>query len=1723
MPKPYSGPFVIPDFTQNIDDMNVLEGNIQKLLGFIEALREELSKPMPMFKIDVGNDAMKEAQRQLKELETIKKNLSGKDTDQYVGFQVNSYQELISAIDIYKEHIEALQEKLKSGSSTNFAQDIADLNAFQSELKKLQSQKGVIDANDKTASINSLKETISILPSIITGAKNAFEALGGGVKTVISGISSLASSIKNLAVGAFDLLKSAISTTLGNMQKLVSGGFNAVKNGANTLKSAFNSIKSSMQSLVKKHTPNMMKSFASLKSMLMRRIKRTFISSIFNQAKEGLQALAKFDSGFNQSMSNIKNGAKQAAGNLSGALGNLVQALEPAIMTVVNLLSDLFAKLNAVIGLITGKATVAVAKKSTDDYAKSLKKASGAAKDLNHQLYGFDEITRQEDNNSSGTDSGITYEQQSIEGVLGNLATIFENIKKAFLEGNFEEVGRLIAEQLNNVIYKIDDWVNSIRSKATEWASNIARILNGLVEGWDAEATGRLFADSLNLITDVVTTFFKTFDSFTFGKKFGDMISEFFDTVDWGLVGDTVSSIFNTIAHFIEGAVTNIHWDAIGDGFATALTEMVNTFDWDSAKNALVNGINGITEALWTFVNSVDWGDIATKYANHIKGIIEGVNWTGEGGISDLLTESIHGVLSAFEALYDSHFFIELASKFGETTHDWLLKGISWSRLGADILLGLAELRSAFWELINKIDLPSLATELAKSINQLATNTKVNEAWAESRARATRGVNSIITAIGNLVDPQNGIKFDDIGKKIGEGITDFASQINFDNVMKVARDGLGAVVRLFNGFVTGINFESISEKITSGINTFFDTEHGGQALTTIAVNAKNGLNKCIHGFETFLKDINLEGIGNSLKKSLKTLLVETDWDDLISAIGQGIGRAVTEFGKLVSGIFNPIDEETGEVLPTLGEKLAKGLSNIFKDENGELDEASFVALGESIGNAIKDVFLNINNFIKETDWQAIGQSIGNALGSIDWIGIAGSLIQLLWNGLIAAVNLVGGLVGAFIRKLFGITDVEEFNATGLEWANQLADSVNQGIMDGTTQQKILTSAAALATGMSTQFLNEMDRAQIEMNQEAQNVATGLAFAMEEALSENGDLELAKQYLRDTFSLNDDEAQAIVDQWKNSDLSALTLDEIMQGIYNAESREEIIEYFKELGIELPEYLISNLEAASPLIGQTGRELMANLQNAQTLEEAKAYFAQAGIDVGDEFASKIAGESTANIAAALALLGQGVDEATINAMDTSNLSANLEDYMEKSGKSLADIADELGAEVGSGLGSTIPDELAKALGIGEKKVELAKEGMVNAASASASDVMNAKSANKELGDSTEETASGIENKTSDVTEAQQGVSKTITETMEGLPKEQKEQAETMMKYIIQGIEEGDPLVQTAINSAAEAMIKKFKEILNSTKGMDIAKDFISGIKDAFDKDTTVKGKQGEIVKFAQALKKEFSDELTDANGKAIGKEYLNGIKTGMHDEYHSEVRSEISDIRLDIYYAFTEWLNHGVGYDITYNLMQGLADGLSMNRSAVMTWAESIASELVQIFEEKLDEHSPSKVFNRIGSYAMEGLDIGLEREGKNAIDTVSSLADAIVDEGSGIGLEGEFGVISDGLDTTTDKLFRIANIFSDIADTITEMGGLEIPTIASGKAIPYRTQIEHSPSAIGGMFGDQDIEDAVYSAFTRAMGNPNAEQSVNITLQIDGRKMADIVSKYQRQQSRAWGV
>ena len=133
---------------------------------------------------------------------------------------------------------------------------------------------------------------------------------------------------------------------------------------------------------------------------------RAVLKNISEGFREGVQNLARYSNQFNNTMSELTTSSLY----LKNALGTLAQPilelLIPAFTAVVNVMVKFINAINEVRAIATGATSFTKAKGYFVDYRKSMEKTGKAAKKLQRDLMGFDEINKLTDKSSSGAGAG---------------------------------------------------------------------------------------------------------------------------------------------------------------------------------------------------------------------------------------------------------------------------------------------------------------------------------------------------------------------------------------------------------------------------------------------------------------------------------------------------------------------------------------------------------------------------------------------------------------------------------------------------------------------------------------------------------------------------------------------------------------------------------------------------------------------------------------------------------------------------------------------------------------------------------------------------------------------------------------------------------------------------------------------------------------------------------------------------------------------------------------------------------------------------------------------------------------------------------------------------------------------------------------------------------------------------------------------------------------------
>lgn len=885
------------------------------------------------------------------------------------------------------------------------------------------------DISQATAQLEEYRRNLEALKSSGQISPDDYERLSSALDTAAEKAQKLSAS-QHVSVFREKLrqLGATALQTAGNLAKIsfkaMGGAVRAAANGVKTLASRLKNFIGHAKR-AKTQSNALVKTLTSLKRMLITRIKRMFISSIFNSAKESLQTLAKFSDSFNNAMSNIKNSSKELSANLAVSMGRLIEKIEPIITKLIDSLSKAITYINAFFALLSGKQTMTVAKKQTDSYRDSLDGAAKSAEELKNQVYGFDELNKRSDNDkdSGGANDGSDlFEEVPIDSVLPDkLKELFEELKKLWEDTDFFNFGKKLAEGLNALMEAADDWINNkFRPKGVEWAKNIAEILNGLVDGFDWELMGKTLADGLNSVFDIINTFLTTFDFEALGKDIGKAINGWFDNVEWGLLGQTFANGWNALVDFIFGIVSEVDWANVGDSIAEFIQNFFDTIDWDKTAQTIITAINGIVEAFDHLFTGVDWNGIGQNIGKFLSDSLSGVDW-------DQIGETF---ANKWNALIDLIF--------------GLVGGIDWATIGDSFAEG-------FSGFINTVD------------------------WETAADTITTSINGIIEAFQHFID---GVDWNDLGSKLGTFINDLFEDVDWAAAGQVLGDAVKGVLNFITTAIEETDWQAIGNDVAEFI--------GGVDWAGVADALFGGIGAALGALAAFLWGL-IEKAWDDVVQWWRDNAYE-DGQFTIEGLLKGIGEAIKDIGTWIKEhIFQPFIDSfkkafginsPSTVMAEQGGFIVDGLLQGIKNTWNTITQFFTTAV-----NAIKNALSTAWNAVKQaasTAWEGIKSTITQKFEAAKTAitNTANAIktgLTTAWNAVKQAAStawegIKNGIKEKFDAAKQAITTTAENIKTGLSTAwntiKQTASTVWEGIKSTVTQKW-----DALKNGLNTATQN----------------------------------------------------------------------------------------------------------------------------------------------------------------------------------------------------------------------------------------------------------------------------------------------------------------------------------------------------------------------------------------------------------------------------------------------------------------------------------------------------------------------------------------------------------------------------------------------------------------------------------------------------------------------------
>ena len=966
-----------------------------------------------------------------------------------------------------------MQKLGTSEDSTAWKRVAIEIENVEKKLEKLNATKDALEASGQ---------------AFVSGSEtDEYQRLSASIAALTSQLEAYQEAAQQIKMGGTTGKISLLKTALEKVGKVAKSAVSWLK------KFFFHSNKSALSA------KDLLKPLLSLKSMLFTRAKRMFISYIFDELKSAMAALQKYSSAFGTAMNNMKNSCKMLGANLSVTFGNLVAAIEPAVTQIVNIISTAITYLNAFFALLSGKSTMTVAKKQMKDYTEETDAAAKAAKELNKQLMGFDEINRlnaPKEDSSNGTNPDDLFEEVPIDSILPDyVKNFFQQLKAAFEAGDWGAIGSIIAGGLNQGMSAIDNWINStFRPLAATWAERIATMLNHFIAGYDWALLGKTVADGISAGVNAWWKFATTFDFGALGTRIAAAINSFLSTMSipdetglnvWQKLGQALSRTVNGLLTAINNALQNVDWFKVGQ----AIGDFISSIDWGSIAwnftklaGGIVEGIGAalagwadtspISAALATLLTTafagIKLGPIltATVLASSLKNGAVGAGGAGIGGIAGAAAGAASTVATALSGIGSivsgaviaiTNFFSMLKTGFSWLKEALMLVGTALAAVGAVILGAPA----------------TIAAVIAAIVAAVATAAiVVKEHWQEICTWFEGFTNDLKIGWDNFI---NGLK---------TGWANFSS--GFMSDMKRFGNWLGSI---WQGLVDGIvaDWNNLVDGVMAiWTETKLKFNDFVESFKEFGKNVVEGFQKGIseffsnpiswiktHIFDPFINGfMSLFGIASPSKVMMEQGGFITD--GLLKGITDTWGNITSFFSEAVSGIKEALSagwNTIKETATSAWESIKTGVTGRFTATQQRLESGI-----STISSFMSSGWSNIKSTASSL-WEATRSSVTSIFSAMQ-SKLNGSMSGLMtaisggWNSIkTTAQSMWTSISSAVMSKWNGLrTSMRSTDWTSI--GKNLCDGIARGINDG--WQWLKTTVGNLCSRMKSKAESDLE-------------------------------------------------------------------------------------------------------------------------------------------------------------------------------------------------------------------------------------------------------------------------------------------------------------------------------------------------------------------------------------------------------------------------------------------------------------------------------------------------------------------------------------------------------------------------------------------------------------------------------------------------------------------------
>lgn len=313
-------------------------------------------------------------------------------------------------------------------------------------------------------------------------------------------------------------------------------------------------------------------------------------------------------------------------------------------------------------------------------------------------------------------------------------------------------------------------------------------------------------------------------------------------------------------------------------------------------------------------------------------------------------------------------------------------------------------------EVMSKIDLAQYIPKVqagAKALADILNGFVQNLHFDDLGRIIGEGINLMLAGINTFFDQ---FDFIALGQQLAVGLNSLIDTVDFVALGQFLVNKWNAIFQTLAGFVTSFNWSDLGVKLAEGINSILDNFD----FESFSIAVYAGINGVFESIGTAILNLKWDNIGSEFAKSFSTIFGHIDYGLILSTIIKGIEGILIS----VSTFFAEID------WASIAEQLKTGINTAIS----VLGDVDFSIIASNISTGLINLISSLSDLIQGIDWMQLGANIYEGIKSIvlsiDWLGLIGSIGELIFSAVGALsttlVTLVAGLVTDIMSVLWGI-------------------------------------------------------------------------------------------------------------------------------------------------------------------------------------------------------------------------------------------------------------------------------------------------------------------------------------------------------------------------------------------------------------------------------------------------------------------------------------------------------------------------------------------------------------------------------------------------------------------------------------------------------------------------------------------------------------------------------